>query len=132
MSTGDSGGDGGRIPDLPPIRRESKWERVYAYLYLTLFILAPIAAVVASVHFGLITIDTTIRATADVGFAVEILVTAAVIVFVLWTFLQLGRVAGIGFFNRLFEGAAIVFDNFDYEEYRKRRNGNTNDDEPNE
>jgi hypothetical protein len=122
MSTSDpdTDDDDGRVPDLPELPGGGPWERRFAYLWLTALVVVPVAGFVALVTFGFVSVDVTLQANADVAWVVEYTVAALAAIFVVFTFLQVARVAGVGFLNGLAEAVVTVVDNY---ERPSNRNG---------
>jgi len=116
MSTDDSPDETdstGRVPDLPALRGQGDvWERRFAYAYLTALVLVPIIALALAVWLDYLTVDVSVTASVAIGWAVEYTLIALFGLFVLFTFVQVARIAGIGFINRLAEALVTVLDNY--------------------
>lgn len=104
---------GSSLEPLKPGGEGSVW---YAYAYLTLLILGPIAALAVGVWTGLIDLDLTVTAEVALGTALTWLAQGVVVVFLLWTFIQLVRVTGIGFMRGLVSAAARIAHNYELPE----------------
>ncbi|MEF8881996.1 MAG: hypothetical protein V5A34_05665 [Halapricum sp.] len=84
----------------------------YAIAYLTLLFVLPIVATIAAVHYGYVTPDVTVTATVDLTTPLDWLAKGLVVVFLLWTALQIVRVTGVGFWARVADVAAEIADNY--------------------
>lgn len=105
---------------LAPLKPGGAKSVAYAYVYLTALILTPIVALGVGVFVGLIDIDLMLSFNAELGFAVEWLVTGLVIVFLFWTAVQVIRVTGIRFVSRLISVGARIADNYQLPESVER------------
>ena len=99
-----------------PIDNASRWQLIYSYAYLTLLALALLGAgylIWWLIAAGYIETDLAVSATADVGWVIEYLVAGVVLVFLIWTFIQIMKVTGVSFWNRVFDGLASIADSYE-------------------
>lgn len=102
--------------DMGEIKETSKWERVYSYAYLT-----GIAVLIASILYGVydlvksgvIETDVAVSLNANLGWVAEYAVLGLVILMLIWTVIQIMRITGTSFWNKLFDSIANVADSYE-------------------
>lgn len=107
---GDSGETGSR---LRPLRPGGWSETAYAYGYLTLLVLLPVVALVAAVYFGVVDLQATVTISPDLSTPARWLAQGLVALFLVWTFVQVVRVTGIGFIQGLVGTVARIAHNYE-------------------
>jgi len=107
---------------LRPLRPGGEYATAYAYLYLTALVLLPVAGVALGAYTGLIDLALTVQARPDLSVAVEWLVQGLVVVFLVWTFVQVVRVTGVGFITGLITAVARIADNYELPGEPQREN----------
>lgn len=98
---------------LEPLKPRGENAVRYAYAYLTLLILLPLVGLAVGVYLDLIALNVTVSVEAALGQAVEWLTLGLVVAFLLWTFVQIVRVTGIGFISSLIGAVARAADNYE-------------------
>jgi len=92
--------------------RDIRGGTAYALAYLTGLFTLPIVATVAAVYFGYVTPDVTVQATVNLSTPLTWLAHGLVVVFLLWTALQIVRVTGVGFWARVIDIVAEIADSY--------------------
>ena len=98
---------------LQPLKPGKPWQVQFAYAYFVLLIILVIGSLGASVYFGLIQIQATLTFQASLGWVMEYLAAGLVAVFLLFTFVQVVRITGIGFIQGLMGTIARIAHNYE-------------------
>lgn len=98
---------------LEPLRPGGEGSVWYAYAYLSLLLLLPLLSLAVALWTGLVTLDATLTISPDLSTPAEWLAQGLVVVFLLWTFIQIVRVTGIGFVRGLIESIARIADAYE-------------------
>lgn len=101
---------------LQPLRRGKPWELSFAYAWLIGILVLIIASAAASIWLGIVDIQATFTFQADLGWALEYLVAGMVVLFLLFTFVQVIRITGIGFIAGLMATIARIAHNYELPE----------------
>lgn len=98
---------------LRPLRSGSGREVAYAYIFLTALFVVPIGGTAIAIWAGYFTPDITITANPDISGPLQLLAWGLAGAAVVWVFIQLVRVAGIGFIRGLISTVARVADAYE-------------------
>ena len=98
---------------LRPLRPAGWSATAYAYAYLTLLVLLPVGALVAAVYFGIVDLEATVTLSPDLSTPATWLAQGLVVLFLVWTFVQVVRVTGIGFIQGLVGAVARIAHNYE-------------------
>jgi len=97
---------------LPSPRDTGPLGIAYAYVYLTVLIVALLAGTYHAAHVGLIATDVTVTVHASLGWVVEWLLAGLVVLFLLWTFAQVVRATGGRFVSGVVNRVASIADSY--------------------
>lgn len=98
---------------LQGLKEGRPWERLYAYAYFTVLLLIIIGSLSISIWMGWIEPNVVINFQPDLGWVGEYFAGLLLVLFGVWSFIQLVRVAGIGFFRGLIGTIARIADNYE-------------------
>jgi ABC-type Fe3+ transport system permease subunit len=98
---------------LRPLRPGGWSETAYAYAYLTLLVVLPVAALVGAVYFGVVNLEATVTLSPDLSTPAQWLAQGLVVVFLVWTLVQVVRVTGVGFVAGLMGALARIAHNYE-------------------
>jgi len=98
---------------LKPLKPGKPWQVQFAYAWFVLLILVLIGGFGASIWLGIVNIQATFTFQASLGWVLEYLVAGLVAVFLLFTFVQVVRITGIGFIQGLMSTIARIAHNYE-------------------
>jgi nitrate reductase NapE component len=98
---------------LEPLRPGGEQSVWYAYAYLSLLVLLPLLSLAVALYTGLVTLEATLTVSPDLSTPAEWLAQGLVVVFLLWTFIQIVRVTGVGFIEGLVQSLARIADAYE-------------------
>jgi hypothetical protein len=102
--------------EMGELNQRSKWELVYSYGYLSALLLVVIGALYAVYRFlvsGVIETNIAVSINANLGWVAEYAILGLVILFLVWTSIQILRVTGVSFWNKLFDSIASIADSYE-------------------
>lgn len=105
---------------LQPLKDGPQWQVSFAYAYFVILILGVIGGIAASIYSGLIQIQATFTFQANLGWVLEYLAGGLLVIFLLFTFVQVVRITGIGFIRGLINSLARIADSYELPPERQR------------
>jgi hypothetical protein len=102
--------------EMGELEQRSKWELIYSYGYLSVLLLAILGALYAVYRFvvsGVIETNISVSINANLGWVAEYAILGLVILFLIWTMIQILRVTGVSFWNKLFDSVANIADSYE-------------------
>lgn len=98
---------------LKPLKPGKPWQVKFAYAYFLLIFIGVVGSLAASMWLGYVDIQATFTFQAELGWVLEYLALGLVAVFLLFTFIQVVRITGIGFIQGLVRTIARIAHNYE-------------------